>query len=86
MRTGGKFGVGSLSPAEDVSDHVDPHGAAHRLAPANEQFAAPLVLIGQRLAIAAAPGRRPELRHLHETVPQAVGLDTQIMHAGAQGE
>ena len=52
-----------------ISSTVD--RAARLLAPAPEQFAALLVEVGERQALAAALRRRADLGHLHQRIPEA---------------
>jgi hypothetical protein len=47
-------------------------------APLAEQVAAFAVLVGQGLAVVAAGNAGPDLGHLHERVPQPVGVDAEV--------
>ncbi len=53
-----------------------------RLAPGLEQRATLGIGIGQRLPVVAAPKPRPDLRHLHQAVPEALAIDAEIVGGG----
>ena len=63
---------------EHVAHAVDAHLKPRRLAPAPEQMAALIVGVRQRLAVVAPRNARPDLRHLHQRIPQTVRVDAQI--------
>ena len=58
---------------------VDAHRQARRFAPALEEAAAFRILIRQRAAIIAAGNAGANLRHIHQTVPQTVAIDRQVL-------
>jgi hypothetical protein len=68
---------------EDVAHLVDLDGAAGILRPLAEQIARLLVEIGEGQAADAALLGGADFRHLHEAVPQPIGVDAQI---GSQDE
>ena len=78
--------VRPLAPREHVAHLVQPHGASRILAPALEQRAALGICIRQRLPVVAARDTRPNLRHLHQAVPEAVGVDLEVLSGGGHRE
>ena len=71
-------GVGALAAGKHGAHLVDADCEPCRLAPALEEMAALAVLVGERLAIVAAGDAGADLRHLHQRIPQTVGIDSQI--------
>jgi len=71
--------IGSGTGHEHVAHCVDRHGHASFLAPFLEQLAAFRVLVREGLAVVAAGNTRTDLGHLHETVPQTVRIDPQVL-------
>ena len=65
--------------SEHGAHAVDAHRQARRLAPALEQVAAFSILIRQCAAIIAAGDAGADLRHVHQTVPQTVAVDRQVL-------
>src|SRR5262249_55416699 len=65
---------------EDVAHAIDADAAAGVLAPAHEEVATLAVEIAERQALRAAFRRRPDLGHRHETLPQALFIDAQVLH------
>ena len=68
-------GVAPGTAGEDIADAIDRHGAAGLLAPAHKQVAGLAVEIGQRQAADPAFDGGPELRQLHQRLPQALAVD-----------
>ncbi|MCY1431402.1 hypothetical protein D9M71_473690 [compost metagenome] len=60
---------------EDVAHLVHADRATRFAAPAHEEIAANLVQVGQRLAVATAPLRGADPRHVHEAAPEALAVD-----------
>ena len=77
-----RFRVGAFAAREHRAHLVDAHFEPRRLAPCLEETASLAVLIGQRLAVVAAGDAGADLRHLHQRIPQTVGIDAEIL-AGA---
>ena len=71
--------VSARSHGEHVAHLIQPHGTARRLAPILEQRAAFAILIRQGLAVIAARHAGADLGHLHQTVPQPVAVDSEIL-------
>ncbi len=70
---------------EHVADLVDAHGEPSCLAPGLEEFAAFAIRIRQRLAIVAAGDAGADLRHVHEAVPQTIGIDAHVLARCSHG-
>ncbi len=58
---------------------VDAHRQACRFAPALKKAAAFRILIRQRAAIIAAGDTGANLRHIHQTIPQTVAINRQVL-------
>ena len=71
--------VGALAAGEHGAHAVDVDRHAGGLAPALEQPAALAVLVGQRLAVAAAAHARADLGDLVDRVPEPVAVDPEIV-------
>src|SRR5579871_6909668 len=82
---GWKTVVSARTAREHIAHLVDLDDAARRLAPGPEKLAALLVEISQRQALAAALRRAADLRHLHQRVPEARAVDSDIRKVGHRG-
>mmetsp|Transcript_29336 Transcript_29336/g.57072 ORF Transcript_29336/g.57072 Transcript_29336/m.57072 type:complete len:399 (-) Transcript_29336:52-1248(-) len=68
-------GVGPLATRKHVAHLVQPHGTARRFAPRLKQCTTLAILICQGLTVVAPRHARPDLGHLHQTVPQTIRVD-----------
>ncbi|AMY69235.1 hypothetical protein AKL17_1986 [Frigidibacter mobilis] len=71
--------VGAGAGGEHGAHLVDAHRQPRRLAPAGEELASLGIGIGQGLAVVAARDPGADLSHLHQAVPQACGVDPQVL-------
>ena len=74
--------IGALATGEHGAHLVEAHFEPCRLAPFLEEAPALAVLIGQRLPVIAAGNARADLRHLHDGIPETIGIDTQVFAGG----
>jgi hypothetical protein len=68
----------SGAAGEHIAHLIDLDRAARRLAPGAEQFAPLLVEVGERQALATTLGRRADLGHFHERVPQPLSVHANV--------
>ena len=68
------------APREHVADLVDRHGAADRFGCGLEPVPHLSVVIAERQALDAALGGRAEACGLHQRVPEALGVDLEVLH------
>src|SRR5690606_27905052 len=69
---------GAFATRKHVAHLVDAHRQTSLIAPALEKMASLAVLVRQCLAVVSACNARADLRHLHQGIPQTVGIDSQI--------
>ncbi len=72
--------VGALPAGEHAAHAIDAECEPRRLAPAREQIAAALVLVGQRLAVDPAVRGRADLGHGHQAAPQPLAVRPHLGH------
>jgi hypothetical protein len=70
--------IPALPPREDIAEPVDPDVQSRGLAPFDEAVARRLVDLGQREAPDPARGRRADLAHGHQAVPEPLAVDPKI--------
>ena len=68
----------SLTTRKHIAHLIKAHRAASNLAPIEKQLTAFAVFIRQSLAVIAACHTRPNLGHLHQTVPKTFAVNLQI--------
>ena len=83
MAIGGSAGFLPWAAREHVAHVVDGHGAAERFALRLEPVAHLLIEIGQSEAADTALCGGADLRGLHGRVPQALGVDLEVLQGGA---
>jgi hypothetical protein len=69
--------IKSITPREYVTDSVNADSTTDLLTPTYKKIPTLPIFIGQRLTIATAFGGGADLRHIHQTLPQARTVDAQ---------
>jgi len=72
----GRCTIATAAHRENVADAVDLDAATGVTQPARNEITALPVEVGQREATYAAPGRRADLREVHQRPPQSRAVDT----------
>ena len=74
----GQAVVRAGAAGKHIAHFIHTHGAACRLAPLCEEFAALFVEVGEGQTLAAALGRAADFGHFHQRVPEPLAINAHI--------